>query len=100
MPTDFKKVDRLVSQAVTVGLNRLGNDVKKRAVILAPVDTGALRQSSKVKVKGDSSVIVSFNTPYAKLRHYQNNLHPSTRYYLNNALKSITNLGKYFRGGF
>lgn len=99
MSTNFSKVDKLVDAAVKSGLNSLGNDIKKRAVILAPKDTGALRQSSKVDV-GKDSVAVSFNMPYARRRHYENNLHPSTKLYLTNALKSITNVGKYFKGGF
>lgn len=99
MSTNFSKVDKLVDAAVKSGLNSLGNDIKKRAVILAPKDTGALRQSSKVDV-GKDSVAVSFNMPYARRRHYENNLHPSTKLYLANALKSITNVGKYFKGGF
>lgn len=99
MSTNFSKVDKLVDAAVKSGLNSLGNDIKKRAVILAPKDTGALRQSSKVDV-GKDSVAVSFNMPYARRRHYENNLHPSTKLYLTNALKSITNAGKYFKGGF
>lgn len=97
--TDFTKVDKLVDAAMKSGLKLLGNDVKKRAIILAPIDSGALRRSSKVDVVGDS-VEVSFNTPYAKRRHYENNLHPSTRLYLNNALKSITNLKRYFKEAF
>lgn len=99
MSTNFSKVDKLVDVTVKSGLNSLGNDIKKRAVILAPKDTGALRQSSKVDV-GKDSVAVSFNMPYARRRHYENNLHPSTKLYLTNALKSITNVGKYFKGGF
>ena len=97
MSTDFKNVDSLVNNLMKAGLKSLGDDVKRRAVVLAPVDTGALRQSSRVDVntKGDT-VRVSFNTPYSRLRHYRNNLNPSTKYYLTNALKSITNLDKYF----
>lgn len=96
--TDFRKADKLFNKAMVTGMTNLGSDVRKRAVILAPKDTGALRQSAKSQVKaaGDT-VVVSFNTPYAKRRHYENNLHPSTKFYLTNALKSITNVGRYFR---
>lgn len=98
MATDFSKVDRLVDQAMKAGLQSLGNDVKKRAVVLAPVLTGALRQSSRVDVSGTGeSVHISFNTPYARYREYNNRLHPETRYYLTNSLKSINNVGKYFK---
>lgn len=97
MSTDFKKVDSLVNNLMKAGLKSLGDDVKRRAVVLAPVDTGALRQSSRVDVntKGDA-VRVSFNTPYSRLRHEVNNLNPSTRKYLSNALKSIKSVDKYF----
>lgn len=100
MPTDFSKVDKLVDKAMAVGLKRLGDDVKKRAIILAPIDSGDLRRSAKVEVKRSDTVVVSFNTAYAKRRHYENNLHPSTRYYLTNALKSIRDVGKYFKRSF
>lgn len=97
--TDFKKVDRLVDTAIADGLMLIGKDVKKRAIILAPIDSGDLRQSAKVEMKIPlrDTVEVSFNTAYAKRRHYENMLHPSTRLYLNNALKSITNVKRYFR---
>lgn len=99
MATDFKRVDALVNTAMTTGLTALGNDIRKRAIVLAPKDSGTLRQSAKVESKPDS-VIVSFNTPYARRRHYENLLHPSTKLYLNNALKSITNVSKYFKKAF
>ena len=101
MATNFSKVDKLVNKAMAVGLMNLGTDIKKRAVILAPKDTGALRQSARVEVntKGDT-VKTSFNTPYARRRHYENNLHPSTKYYLTNALKSISNIKSYFSRTF
>lgn len=98
MPTNFSKVDRLVDEAIKAGLYSLGNDIKKRATILAPKDTGALRQSSRVTMSAgrNDSVAVSFNTPYARMRHYNNRKHPATRLYLTNAMKSINNVGKYF----
>lgn len=99
MKTDFSKADKLVDQAMKAGLTSLGNDVKKRAVILAPVDSGDLRQSARVDVASDE-VAISFNMEYAERRHYENLLHPSTKYYLTNALKSIKNLSKYFRETF
>lgn len=96
--TDFSKVDKMVDQMMVVGLKSLGDDVKKRAVILAPKASGDLRQSAKVNVssKGDR-VIISFNTAYSRLRHYVNFKNRSTKYYLTNSLKSITNVSKYFR---
>lgn len=98
MATDFKKVDGLVNSLISAGLQSLGDDVKKRSQILAPKDTGALRRSAKVHLNSTKdTVTVSFNTEYSKLRHEVNNLHPATRKYLSNALKSIKNLNKYFK---
>lgn len=96
MATDFKRVDKLVDAMMKSGLLLLGKDVKNRAVLLSPKDSGTLRQSATVKTQKDS-VVVSFNTPYARRRHYENNLHPSTKKYLINALKSITNVRGYFK---
>lgn len=98
--TDFSKVDRLINRMMVDGLTNLGKDVKNRAVILAPKDSGDLRRSGVVNVKRNDTVVISFGNSevkYARRRHYENNLHPSTRYYLTNALKSITNPAKYFR---
>lgn len=95
--TDFRKVDRLVRQTVRAGMLALGTDVKKRGVILAAKDSGDLRNSAEVEVSASGETVsTSFNTDYAKRRHYENNLHPATRLYLTQALKSITNLGRYF----
>lgn len=95
---DWSKVDKLVTASMKAGLNELGKDVQKRAILLAPKDTGRLRASSKVDVseKGNT-VFISFNTPYANRRHWENNLHPATRKYLTNALTSIKNIMKYFK---
>ena len=103
MPTDFKKVDAMVDSMMKSGLLSLGNDVKKRAVIIAPYDKTRksgehLRSTAKVHVNSTKdTVTVSFNKPYAAVRHEENNLHPATKYYLTNALKSIRNLKKYFK---
>lgn len=99
MKTNFSKVDKLVSAAVRNGLESLGKDVKKRAIVLAPIDSGALRRSANVAVAADK-VEVSFNTAYARRRHYENELHPATKLYLNNALKSIKNVKNYFKESF
>ena len=98
MATDFKKVDGLVNSLISAGLQSLGDDVKKRSQILAPKDTGALRRSAKVHLNSTKdTVTISYNTEYSRLRHEVNNLHPATRKYLSNSLKSINNLNKYFK---
>lgn len=103
MATDFSKVDAIVDSMMKAGLLSLGTDVKKRAVILAPYGATRtsgthLRSTAKVHVNSTKDIVtVSFNKPYAKRRHYENNLHPATKNYLTNALKSIRNLSKYFK---
>jgi len=98
MATNFKKVDMLVNSLISAGLQNLGDDVKKRAVILAPKDTGALRQSAKVHLNSTKdTVTVSFNTAYARKVHNLNRKHPATMHYLTNALKSIKSVNKYFK---
>ena len=98
MPTDFKKVDGLVDSLVSDGMQSLGDDVRRRSQILAPKDTGALRRSAEVHLNSTKdTVTVSYNTEYSRLRHEVNNLHPATRKYLSNALKSINNVNKYFK---
>ena len=98
MPTDFKKVDGLVDSMMKAALQGIGDDVKKRSQILAPKDTGALRRSAKVHLNSTKdTVTISYNTVYARRRHYENRKHPATKYYLTNALKSIKSVNKYFK---
>ena len=98
MPTDFKKVDGLVNSLVAAGMQSLGDDIRRRSQILAPKDTGALRRSAKVHLNSTKdTVTISYNTEYSRLRHEVNNLHPATRKYLSNALKSIKSVNKYFK---
>ena len=103
MPTDFSKVDKLVQKSFEAGLESLGKDVKKRAVILAPYDNDReegvhLRSTAKVTLSArGKTVFISFNKPYANRRHWENYKNPSTTHYLTNALKSIKNVMKYFK---
>ena len=98
MATDFKKVDMLTNSLISAGLQSLGDDVKKRSQILAPKDTGALRRSAKVHLNSTKdTVTISYNTEYARRRHYENRKHVASLYYLSNALKSINNVNKYFK---
>lgn len=101
--TDFSKVDKLVDKLMQDGLNDLGKAIKNRATVLAPKDTGALRQSGKVEVATDDKVIVSFGNSkvrYARRREWENYLHPSTKHYLKNGLKSIKDASRYFKRTF
>lgn len=100
--TDFSKVDKLMDEMMKDGLTNLGNTIKKRAIVLAPVDSGELRRSAKVDVQVGSTdtVEISFNTAYARRRHYENRLHPSTMRYLTNSLKSISTPANFFKRFF
>lgn len=101
--TDFSKVDKLMDKLMQDGLNNLGTTIKNRATILAPKDSGDLRRSGKVEITTDDKAIVSFGNSqvrYAKRRHYENNLHPSTKYYLTNSLKSISTPASFFKKVF
>ena len=98
MPTNFKKVDMLTNSLISAGLQSLGEDVRRRSQILAPKDTGALRRSAKVHLNSTKdTVTISYNTEYARRRHYENRKHVASLYYLSNALKSINNVNKYFK---
>lgn len=106
MPTDFSKADKLVNATIKAGLNELGNDVKRRAMVLAPYAEKRptatfrqhLRETGKVDTKSGGDVVyISFNTPYANRRHWENNLHPETKHYLTRSLASTKNIGRYFK---
>ena len=98
MPTNFKKVDMLTNSLISAGMQSLGDDVRRRSQILAPKDTGALRRSAKVHLNSTKdTVTVSYNTVYARRRHYENRKHVASLYYLSNALKSIKSVNKYFK---
>ena len=98
MATDFKKVDMLTNSLISAGMQSLGEDVRRRSQILAPKDTGALRRSAKVHLNSTKdTVTISYNTEYARRRHYENKKHVASLYYLSNALKSINNVNKYFK---
>lgn len=84
------------------GLLEMATDIHRRAVILAPVETSALRNSGIVE-KISEGYRVKFGggrVPYARLRHFQNKKNPQTIGYLAKAGDSVArgNTDKYFRG--
>lgn len=104
---NWSKVDRLVDEAMRDGLQALGNDIKKRSQLLSPYNPNRtepgkhLRQTARVDVSvNPDKVTIGYYKEYAKRRHFENNLHPSTKYYLANAMKSIDNVKPYFRETF
>lgn len=94
---DMNKIDRAVQQAFSVGLKNLGNGVGKYSMVLAPRLSGDLVRSLRVHTN-DSSVEVSYNTPYATRRHYENRKNPGTKRYLERGLTAAAkNLDDYFK---
>lgn len=90
-----------IERGMKSALLELGNDILTRAVVLAPVETGALRNSGKVTMQGDT-VKVSFGSsavPYARRRHFENRKNPQTLGYLAKAGDSVArgDKSKYFR---
>lgn len=93
---------RQIESQLNAGLLEMATDIHKRAVILAPVDTGALRNSGDVDrvTNGYAVRFGSARVPYARKRHFENRKNPQTRGYLAKAGESVArgNTGKYFRG--
>ena len=76
-------------------LARMGDSILNLAQMYAPVLTGALRADGRV-VKEPNSVTVrfgGFSVPYARRRHYENNKHPDTKYYLERAGNQVAKQG-------
>lgn len=93
---------REIQQQLKAGLNSLGTEILNEAVQNAPILTGALRESGTLTVDGTMARVRFGNVdvPYARMRHYVNNLHPDTKYYLQRAGDSVTrNAADYFKGG-
>lgn len=87
------------------GMVKMGMAMENKAKLNSPILTGALRNSIRVDATDGTAVWVraggsvgSFNVPYAKRREYENNKHPSTKYYMTRAYNSVVagDLTKYF----
>ncbi|MBP5724224.1 MAG: hypothetical protein J6X18_11725 [Bacteroidales bacterium] len=79
-------------------LSKMGDSIKNRAQLYAPYDSGDLHDDARVE-KAELSVKVIFGgfaVPYARRRHYENNLHPETKYYLERAGNETTRQGVQF----
>lgn len=86
-----------------VGTLALVLDIDRRAKTLAPVDTGALANSGKIKRNGEADYTLTFGSgkvPYARKRYYENEKNPQTKGYLGKAADSVVrgNTTKYFKG--
>ena len=91
-----------IARELKAGLLEMSTDIQRKAVILGPVDTGALRNSGVVEPIKDGYSIKfgSDRVPYARLRHFENRKNPQTRGYLAKAGDSVArgDKSKYFRG--
>lgn len=93
--------DKEISGGIQSGLLELSTDIHRRAVTLAPRDTGALAGSGKVTpvYNGYKVEFGSGRVPYARRRHSENKKNPQTRGYLAKAGESVArgDTSKYFR---
>lgn len=90
---DVLKVEKA---RINNALSKMGTAIKNRAEMYAPVLTGALRADGRVVKDSPDSVTVrfgGFSVPYARRRHYENNLHPETKYYLERAGNQVAKMG-------
>ena len=89
------KALKIETAKIEEALGRMGHRILNLAKMYAPVDTGALVADGRLSQEG-TEVTVSFgglSVPYARRRHYENNLHPNTKYYLENAGDQVTKQG-------
>lgn len=99
------KINPNWSRQIQDGMNRalleMTTDIHSRAVILAPIETGALRNSGEVDrvIGGYRVTFGSERVPYARIRHFENKKNPGSRGYLAKAGDSVArgDKSKYFR---
>lgn len=85
-----------------LGLARMVSDIQNQAVRNAPYKNGGLVNSARFKATGFLQYTVTFGggkVPYARRREFENNLHPSKKFYLRRAGRSVSRRYKsYFKG--
>lgn len=93
--------DMKIAQEMKAGLLEMATDIRTKAVILAPRETGALANSGVVEpvLEGYRIKFGSGSVPYARRRHYENNKNPQTKGYLAKAGDGVArgNKAKYFK---
>lgn len=96
-----KSWSQKIQRNLNAGLLEMAIDIERRAKILAPILTGALRNSGVVAPvpQGYSITFGSSRVPYARRRHYENKKNPQTIGYLQKAGESVArgDKTKYFR---
>ena len=101
--TENKGWSEKQQRSMKAGLLEMATDIHRRAVILAPIETGALRNSGKITPEGSDAYKISFGSskvPYARMRHFVNKKNPQTLGYLAKAGDSVARGAKekYFKG--
>lgn len=73
------------------GILRMAFDIASIARDNAPVKSSALRNSIRVYTEEHQVYVLagSSKVPYARRREYENNLHPSTKYYMHRAFDEM-----------
>ena len=93
--------DELFTRRWRAGVLNMMADVQMKAQTNAPVLTGALRNSARIRATRDGAEVTfgSSRVKYALIRHEVNNLHPSTTKYLARAAEDVArgNLARYFK---
>lgn len=94
--------DKQIESGMKRALAEMANDIRTKAVILAPIETGALKNSGVVEPvpNGYAVRFGSSRVPYARRRHFENRKNPQTLGYLAKAGDGVarSDKSKYFRG--
>lgn len=80
----------------------MGDDILATSKMLAPYDSGDLSRDGRVVRQSSTGIAVVYGgsrVPYARKRHFENNLNPWTKEYLANAGESARDKGlkRWFR---
>lgn len=92
-----QKIEELQTAALEMAI-----DIQRRAVLIAPIQTGALRNSGRVERLATAAYRIIFGSdrvPYARRRHFENKKNPQTIRYLFKAGDSVKreHVKKYLR---
>lgn len=93
--------DELFTKRWRAGVLNMMAEVQMKAQTNAPILTGALRNSARIRATRDGAEVTfgSSRVDYALLRHEVNHLHPSTTKYLARAAEDVArgNLARFFK---
>lgn len=70
---------------IDLSVLQLATDIDRTSAALAPVLTRQLVNSKRIERKGNAHYSISYNTPYARRRHFENKKNPGTLLYLKRA---------------